>query len=127
MKFQYKIQNSYEQRTSLSFRLIEKHGQMIPAILQLDIRNIQHKEIPDRLLKSQKMLIRDSISVQELFIILKQQYSQYMTSRDGLFIFISGNKLLSNSFSKSLKEIYLQNQDNDGWLYLEVRLQEKSG
>ncbi|CAK75507.1 unnamed protein product (macronuclear) [Paramecium tetraurelia] len=127
MKFSYKIKNSYEQRTQQSFNLIEKHGQMIPVIIELVLKMRYHKEIPNKLQQFQKMMVRETISVQELFNILKQQYSPYMTPQDGIFIFVGGNKLLTNSFSKSFKEVYQQNKDSDGWLYLEVRSKDHSG
>ncbi|CAK58469.1 unnamed protein product (macronuclear) [Paramecium tetraurelia] len=128
MKFKYKIQNSYEQRTQQSFNLIEKHGQMIPVIIELVLKSRWLKEIFNKHKQFQKMIVRETISVQDLFNTLKYKYYPQMTPTFGIFIYVGGNKLLlHNSFPKSLKEFYEQNKDSDGWLYLALTFQECYG
>ncbi|CAD8144652.1 unnamed protein product [Paramecium octaurelia] len=65
--------------------------------------------------------------IKNLFNHFKHRFSQYIGQMDGLFVFYGGNKLIQNSSTKQLKELYLQGKDNDGWLYLQVRIQENLG
>ncbi|CAD8144650.1 unnamed protein product [Paramecium octaurelia] len=44
MKSQFKTQKSYEQRQELSFRLIEKHEEMIPIIADIHINTAEQKK-----------------------------------------------------------------------------------
>ncbi|CAD8144446.1 unnamed protein product [Paramecium pentaurelia] len=120
MKFQFK--------KKIIFLLIEKYDQWVPIIAEQQMDNgIQKKGNPNNLQRIQKMMVLGSMQIQNLFNKFKTQFQPYISEKHGLFIFFGGNKLLSNQMSNTIMELYQKYKDDDGWLYLQINIQEKSG
>jgi GABA(A) receptor-associated protein len=96
--------DTIEERKMESSRIIEKYPNRIPCILSSS--QIQ--------IKKNKFLVPELLTLGQFVYIIRKKIR--LSPEKAIFIFINGTKLCSGS--AVLSDIYKQNKNEDGFLYL---------
>jgi|TARA_Y100000813_G_scaffold190761_1_gene167175 GABA(A) receptor-associated protein len=103
----YKSQCSFEKRLDESTKITEKYPQRVPVIcerMSIDIPEIDRK----------KFLCPDDLSLANFMYVIRKRLK--LAPEKSIYLFING-KLVNNS--KLLIQIYEENKDEDGFLYIQ--------
>tara|TARA_B100001123_G_C15242615_1_gene999682 strand:- start:419 stop:769 length:351 start_codon:yes stop_codon:yes gene_type:complete len=108
MKNNFKIKNTFEKRKLEASNIIQKYPEKIPIIVQ----KYYTSELPE-IDKSKYLVPKDMTMSQFMFTIRKRIQ---LESNQALFIWINNGLVTS---SKTMMEIYSENKDEDGFLYID--------
>lgn len=105
----YKNTVSYDDRVQSSKRLLKRYPDRIPCILEQNSK----ETIPN--LGQAKFLIPGDKTFSEFVMVVRNEIK--LNSKQGLFFFVN-NKI--PVFSSTFSQIYTENKDKDGCLYIVV-------
>lgn len=108
VKPSFKERNTFEKRLEESRRIITKYPERIPVIIERDRRSLDIPDI-DRI----KYLVPNDLSFSQLIYIIRKRIN--ISAEKSLFFFV-GEKLVP--FTKLISQIYEENKDKDGFLYI---------
>jgi GABA(A) receptor-associated protein len=111
----FKSKWTFEQRTLESARLREKFLNRIPVVIKAG-----NKSSPP--IDKYKYLVPGELTLGEFIYILRKRIKLHPAQ--ALFVFIDG---ILPPVSKSLRELYAENADPDGFLYLSYSLENTFG
>ncbi len=103
----FKHNNSFEKRSEESSRIIQKHPERVPIIVCKNNKD----NLPD--IDKQKYLVPNDMSIGQFIYVIRKRIN--LDSDQALFVLINNTLQPSN---KLLKEIYDNNKDDDGFLYV---------
>lgn len=106
----FKKNNAFEKRIVESKRIKIKYPDKIPVIIE---KNKTEKDIPD--IDKNKYLVPLDLTLGQFIFIIRKRIK--LNSSKGLFLFISDKKILAPT-TKSFNDLYTNNQDKDGYLYI---------
>tara|TARA_B100000161_G_C33384065_1_gene339118 strand:+ start:324 stop:698 length:375 start_codon:yes stop_codon:yes gene_type:complete len=106
--YDFKKLNNFDTRLKESERIKSKYPNRIPIIVSKDARC---KDVPD--LDRHKYLVPTDLTVGQFMYVIRKRIN--LTPEKSIYLFTNGT--LPNS-SKLLTEIYENNQDDDGFLYI---------
>lgn len=106
----YKISKTFEERLNESNEIIKKYPNRIPLIIE-KLSNRNDTIIPN--IDKNKYLVPEDLTVGQLMYVIRKRIK--MTPEKAIFIFCN-DKLLNSSLN--IREIYNQNKDKDGFLYI---------
>tara|TARA_B100001173_G_scaffold291463_1_gene282878 strand:- start:646 stop:1005 length:360 start_codon:yes stop_codon:yes gene_type:complete len=106
----YKISKTFEDRLKESNEIIKKYPNRIPLIVE-KLSNRNDTIIPN--IDKNKYLVPEDLTVGQLMYVIRKRIK--MTPEKAIFIFCN-DKLLNSSLN--MREIYNQNKDKDGFLYI---------
>ncbi len=114
----YRTENSFEKRKADSSKVLAKYPDRIPIICEVSQSN-------DWAIKLDKIkyLVPYDVSVGQFLNIIRKRIK--LGSEQGLFLFINGGGI--PSCVESMKMLYNQYGDNDGFLYLNVAVENTFG
>ena len=104
--FDYKINNDFEYRLNESKRIIEKNPNKIPII-------IEKSDKCDFQIDKNKYLVPSDFKIQQLIYVIRKR----IKIKDSETIFIYINNILPQS-NTLIGDIYQDNKDEDGFLYI---------
>ena len=104
--FDYKKDNNFEYRLNESKRIIEKNPDKIPIIIEKS-DNCEFK------IDKTKYLVPSDFKIQQLIYVIRKR----IKIKDSETIFIYINNILPKS-NTCIGEIYEDNKDEDGFLYI---------
>lgn len=107
--------NSFEQRLSTSTKLMKKHPDKIPIILNLP---------SDIHMKKNKFLVKKTLTVGGFMCIMREQFSNEVKKYEAIFLIVN-NTLLPNTML--LMCAYTNHCHKDGILYIDVRKESTFG
>lgn len=109
-EFDFKKNKTFEYRKSESTRIMNKHNNKIPIILER-----QRKSIDDSIstINKTKYLVPHNFSLGEFLYIIRSKTK--MKPETAIFLFVNTNLL---SASDLMCKIYDDNKDPDGFLYI---------
>lgn len=108
MEYKYFKQTTpFEKRKRECAKVISKHPKKLPLIIEPD----EGSNVP--IIGKSKVLITDSVTVGQLILVLKNKME--MNIDKSIILKVNGNIIPSGV---KLKEIYEENHDDDGFLYL---------
>jgi len=107
-KFRFKTLQTEEQRREESKAILDKYPRRLPVIVER-AANSQHVPAIDK----QKFLVPDDITVAQFMWIVRRRIA--LSPEKALFIFVG--RVMPQS-SMSMGELYSQQRDPDGFLYL---------
>jgi GABA(A) receptor-associated protein len=105
----YKKNNSFEKRVEESKNILLKYPNKIPVIVE---RYTHCRDIDT--FDKQKFLIPDDMSMNQFIYIIRKRLK--LTPTKALFVFIN-NKLVPNS--NLISKIYLEEKEEDNFLYIQ--------
>jgi len=103
----YKYGHSLEQRTNECSRILNKHPTRVPIIVCKD-KNCALDEIDKR-----KYLTPKDLTLAQFIYVIRKRIK--LKPEEALFIMIN-NKIVPGKFT--LSEVYEDNKDEDGFLYI---------
>ena len=106
----YKITKTFEERLKESNEIIEKYPSRIPLIVE-KLANKNDTIIPE--IDKNKYLVPEDLTVGQLIYVVKKRIK--MSPEKAIFIFCE-NKLLNSNLT--MKQVYANNKDKDGFLYI---------
>ena len=106
---EFKLVNSYEKRKKESARLMKKHIDRIPIIIERS----RHSDLPD--IENSKFLVSKKINVAQLIIKIRQRIPD-LNPQMAIYIFVANTVLPSGN--AILDDIYKKHSDQDGFLYV---------
>lgn len=106
----YKITKTFEERLKESNEIIEKYPSRIPLIVE-KLENKNDTIIPE--IDKNKYLVPEDLTVGQLIYVVKKRIK--MSPEKAIFIFCE-NKLLNSNLT--MKQVYADNKDKDGFLYI---------
>lgn len=106
----YKITKTFEERLNESNEIIEKYPSRIPLIVE-KLENKNDTIIPE--IDKNKYLVPEDLTVGQLIYVVKKRIK--MSPEKAIFIFCE-NKLLNSNLT--MKQVYADNKDKDGFLYI---------
>jgi GABA(A) receptor-associated protein len=106
--FKFKNTHTFDERSNESQRVIYKYPGRIPIICERH-QNCRNAPIIDKT----KYLVPNELTIGQFIYIIRKRMS--MSSEKALFLFING-KIPSSS--KILNNIYNEDKDKDGFLYI---------
>ena len=117
MDFEFKKKNSLEKRKTESVKIRKKYDDRIPVIVELNKKDRKtHK------LDKSKYLVPNDLSVGQFIYVIRKRMT--ITAEQALFIFIN-NTLMPTGMLMS--EVFHKHQDEDGFLYAVVSLENTFG
>ena len=106
--YDYKMMHSYEKRKMESERLKQKCPNLIPIIIEKS----DVADVPE--LDKNKFLINPDITVSQILIMIRKHIK--LNEKEAIFVFIN-NKMIP-SLAKTIGELYKEQADKDGFLYI---------
>ena len=106
----YKLTKSFDDRCKESTEILKKYPTRIPLIIE-KLENCNDKLIPN--IDKNKYLVPEDLTVGQLTYVIKKRIK--ITPEKAIFIFCNG-KLLNSS--NSLKFVYDNYKDKDGFIYI---------
>ena len=106
----YKTTKTFEDRVNESNEIINKYPNRIPLIIE-KLVNKNDTIIPD--IDKNKYLVPEDLTVSQLMYVIKKRLK--LTPDKAIFIFCNG-KLLNSSLT--MRYIYDNNKDKDGFIYI---------
>ena len=117
-EFKYKENNSLDKRLKESQKIHKKYPDRIPVICERQ----NGSNIPD--IDKEKYLIPKDLTVMQFIYVIRKRIK--LKPEDAIFLFVGGkNKLVSTS--ELMANIYNQNKDDDGFLYIKYAGQPSFG
>jgi GABA(A) receptor-associated protein len=106
--FSYKKKYNFEDRKKQVDGIVKRYPNRIPVIIEKEegcksIDNIDRN----------KFLVPDGFSMSELILVIRNKIT--LSSEKALFVFIN-NQIMNNS--RTIREIYNEYKDHDGFLYV---------
>ena len=105
----FKKKHSLEKRKAESKRILAKYTDKIPIIVSRDEKSKSVKKI-DKC----KYLAPDDITLAQFAVIIRKRIE--LSETEAFFFFTSNNTMPPST--SSLRELYSNNKDEDGFLYL---------
>jgi len=105
-RYKYKNENDFNFRINESKRILEKYPDKIPLIIE------KAKECEYDIEKN-KYLVPKNIKMQQLIFIIRKRIK--IKNAEAIFVHINNTLPPSNNF---INEIYDNNKDEDGFLYI---------
>lgn len=105
----FKKNNSFEKRKIESGKIIEKHPNKIPVVIN---KYSKCKDLED--LDKKKFLIPDSLVVGNITTIIKKRLN--LSPEKSIFLYCDDNSICPTS--STMSTVYKQSKNEDGFLYL---------
>lgn len=105
----FKEKYTFEQRSVESSRILEKYPTRIPVICQ---RNTSDKLLPN--IDKSKYLVPNDLTVGQFTYIIRKRIK--IQPEKALFVFVNHNILAPVSLT--MKELYMNNVNDDGFIYM---------
>jgi len=112
-KFSYRTKDTLDKRKMLSKELFEKFPNRIPVIIE---KSKTDKIISSTITKS-KFLVSYDTTISEFMCILRKKIK--IDENSSIYIFTNNKNKVLLSGSLSIRSIYNEHKDEDGFLYLE--------
>jgi GABA(A) receptor-associated protein len=107
--FEFSQKNNLEQRKEFSKKLNFKYPDCIPVIIK---KNINDKILQD--IDKNRYLIPKNLNMSEVIYIIRNRIK--IESKSALFIFVGNGTLVPSNYS--IKEVYDNYKNEDGFLYI---------
>lgn len=108
-KYDFKRQHTYEERLEESRRVLNKYPDRKPIICE---KSKKAGNLPD--IDKKKYLVPDDLTLGQFIFVVRQRLK--LKAEEGLFLFIN-NKFMP--VTSMIGQIYSQERDADGFLYIE--------
>lgn len=105
---------SVEARTDEALKVLRKHPDRIPVIVNIQ-PSLLRDGCHDMSIPKFKYLVPDHITVGQMLVYFRKHIQ--LESTTAVFMFINGTL---PPVSKGIREIYEENRDNDGFLYVSL-------
>jgi GABA(A) receptor-associated protein len=104
----FKLDYSFDNRLAESSRVLKKYPERKPIICE---KYSSQKDLPD--IDKKKYLIPNELTFGQFMYVIRKRIK--LPSESALFLFVN-NKLLSSS--SIISQVYYQEKDPDGFLYI---------
>jgi GABA(A) receptor-associated protein len=106
--YEFKMLHAFETRKQETSRIFKKYKDKIPVIIEKsDTSNLQKVSKP-------KFLLQKDLTIGQLIYIIRQEIK--LDSTQSIFLFVN-NTMVPNT-GDTIEEIYNNNADKDGFLYI---------
>jgi len=115
-QFMFKNKYSYEEREKESKKKIEEFPGHVPIILEKKTKRLKSDKKIFEKNKTNKFLVPRDIKYKD-FIMNVNVRNKFITEKENVYIFFTNGKKLEKNETR-IGEIYDQNKDDDGFLYI---------
>lgn len=116
--FEFKMLHSFDKRKEESTHILNKYPDRIPVIVEKSDSSPTLKDIDKH-----KYLIPRDLTIGQFIHLIRQRIK--IDAKDSIFIFID-NRVIPKT-SDTIGQVYEQNQDKDGFLYVSYSAQQTFG
>ena len=113
----YKHTNSFQERLDESTRIKEKYNDRIPCIVEFDNKELSLAN------NKKKYLVPSNLTCGQLMYIVRKQVK--LTHEKALFMQLENGSIPASS--NFIEQLYSINQDEDGFLYFRIFLENTFG
>lgn len=115
--YEFKMQHSFDKRKEESTRIKEKYSDKIPVILEKS----SNSNIPQ--INKHKFLLTKDLTIGQFMYIIRQQIK--LDSSQAIFLFVDNSTIPSTV--KTIGNVYNDNADKDGFLYITYSAEQMFG
>lgn len=107
--FKFKRNHDFCKRVNESDRIMRKYPKKIPVIVE---KHQTYSDIPD--IDRSKYLVPNDITMAEFMYVIRKRIK--ITPDKSIYLFVDNLGMVPTSYS--MRQVYEQAQDNDGFLYI---------
>lgn len=107
-KFNFKVQYSFEKRKEEADRILSKHPNKIPIIVE----KADNSNAPE--IDKNKWLLSDNITIGQLLLTIRRRIK--IDASETIFLFVNNSYIPSNQ--ETIGDVYNKHKDTDLYLYI---------